>query len=192
MDLERHVAMLAEWLDGVDVVTAPARIADALERNANRGAVVGLATDVDLRRLASHEAAHVTIAASTGLRPGRVCIRADGSGSAAYEAIDDDLHSKFAMVLTHLAGVSFELMCGASGDHARRFGLRHSYDVLAARCDADACRAMGWELGNRAFATLAICTVASNLSSIARVAEALRVSGELDGASVMALCGAPQ
>ena len=194
MNLETHVETIAQWLDATDVGAAPSRIADALAHNAVRESSgnYACATYGEILKGAYHEAAHSVVARAFGLRAGRVCVRSDASGSSAYEFDQADLDSMQAATVAHLAGVALELIfCGAGEDPQRRFALRNSADILNARCDADACRALAPSLNltNRTFAVLAVGAVISNMDAIERIAGALQASGELAGGAVEALCG---
>ena len=61
----------------------------------------------------------------------RVCCRADGSGSAAYEASEARADTLLSTVIASLAVIFAELLVGA--DHRRQFELAHGCDILSAR-----------------------------------------------------------
>jgi len=191
MSLEAHVSLVTEWLDSVDVESAPARMTAMQEQNVAKdtGGMTASARG-EIARTAMHEASHAVVAYGWGLNVGRVCVREDASGSAAYEADEAQADAMLGAVLADLAGICCEVISG-DADRARQFKLQHCHDVLAARLNADACRALapGWALSNRTFAALAFCSVLSSWNSILRVAGALRLCRELDGAAIAALCG---
>jgi hypothetical protein len=71
--------------------------------------------------------------------------------------------------------------------------LAHSHDVLATRLTIDEpTGAVPDGFTARVVAQIALCTVREHWQSIERVAQCLRALGELSGAEVAALCGAPQ
>jgi hypothetical protein len=196
MGLEAHIALVAAWLNSVEVESAPARIDEALERNLAKeaAALSGLsaASSGEIELAALHEAAHACVAHRLGLDVGRTCVRADASGTAAYTASEARADTMLSLALAALGGAIAELLIGA--DDRRQFELSHSYDILDARTTLSRClaHAPDWTLSSRTLATLACCSVVSNWSSILRVAGALRACRELDGASIAALCGKPQ
>jgi hypothetical protein len=189
MELEPHIELVASWIDGVDIETAPGRIAAFQSQNFAKEALGLTAAGGQVERAAWHESAHSVTAHRLGLDVGRACVRADGSGSAAYTASEARADTLLATVIASLAGIFGELLIGA--DHRRQFELAHGCDILSARVGITECKthAPNWILESRTFAVLACCTVVSSWQEIARVARALRLCGELDGAAVRALCG---
>jgi hypothetical protein len=188
--LDTHVTLVARWVDAVDVGLAPARISVMQEENfAKDSGGLTAATGREIERTALHEASHAVIAHGLGLDVGRVCVRADASGSAAYTASEARADTLLSMVLADLAGIVAELLTGA--DHRRQFALANSHDILSARSSIEECQrlAPSWMLTSRSVAILTCCIVQSNLRQIERVAGALRLCRELDGGAVEALCG---
>jgi hypothetical protein len=208
MEIEGAVDTISQWLTDVHVDSAPIRVAEMLEQNDERDAArprsgsnsliasappkVGgpdKAPDRSLSgagatmRVCIHESAHAVAAHASGLRVGRACVRQDDTGAVTYS---DDPEDHFAVIIVHLAGMAAELLCGV--DERRQFALAHGHDILAARLALDA-----FPLGDaRSFAIAACCAVVSNMQTIERVAHILGAVGELSGAEIAALCGAPQ
>lgn len=192
------VSLIAQWLDDVDIATAPERISAMLERNATaqKDSEVLLPPmmqrrraedDEALARLALHEAAHSVIAHAVGLRVGRCLIRSDG-GSAEYTAEELRPDTNLALLTASLAGPAWELLAGAMHPWGLK-RLSRGADILNARLHLDELP-REWGVTSRAAATLAVCSVESSWEAIGRVATALlnSPSGELDGARVAALC----
>lgn len=193
MDIGAAANMLTAWIANVHVETAPIRIADMQDVNrAKERDGIGFASSgaaASIGRLCVHEAAHGVVGCKLGLRPGRVCVRADGSGSAIYEGDED---AAVWMAVTHVAGVAAELVI-LGADDERQFVLAHSHDVLAARLAIDEPAGVVPDgFSAKVVAQIAVCAVTEHRPSIERVAQCLRVLGELSGAEVAALCGAPQ
>jgi hypothetical protein len=182
---------MTRWLDAIETTSAPARLTSELEQDAEREATADTA-GLDLRRVAMHESAHAVVAFQHALDVGRVCIREDASGSAAYSADEKRPDTLLSMSVASLAGVACELILGA--DPEDRFRLAHSADLLSARLSIDELQAVvpDWAMSTRMIATLTYSAVLSNFGEIRRVAGALLLERELDGAAIRALCGRPQ
>jgi hypothetical protein len=185
VELEGHIELVASWIDSVDIATAPARMVENQAHNADKETGGLTAAGGQIERTAWHESSHAVVAHKLSLNVTRVCCRADGSGSAAYEASEARGDTILALVVATLAGIFGELLIGT--DQRRKFELAHSNDVLSARLSIEAF-APGWRFASRTYAIFACCVDLSCWSEIARVAGALRLCGELDGASVRALC----
>ena len=197
MDFEEAIKSLTAWLDAVDTATAGAGVTAALERNAQKDSAAELPPmfsrrriddDGAMARLALHESAHGCVAHALGLRVSRILVRSNG-GSAAYAADELRGDTCVALLIATLAGPALEVLAGVP--HPSSLArLSRGYDILAARLRLDELPPE-WAVSARGAATLAVSTVASCRESIARVACALlnAPSGELDGATIDALCG---
>jgi hypothetical protein len=187
MDLDAHIEIVTSWLDCVHVESAPARTAEMREQNAQKDRAA-LSVGGGTESIALHESAHAAVACSLRLTVGRTCIRADESGSAAYEAAEVSAATTLTLVVATLAGVVSELIAGC---HPwRQMQLAHSHDVLAARLRIMESQAIApdWNVTIRTLVSLTFCSVLSRWDSISRVADALLAAGELDGQRVAALC----
>jgi hypothetical protein len=181
MNLREAVELVAGWLDCVHIETAPKRVAEA-QQEFSRSSVETLHSIPGTNCRASlHEASHAVIGYLFGDEIIRAEVRADGSGAVASNPA-----TQLGHVIGTLAGPFSELMIGA--DTQRRFALAHSSDVL----DAATHIAQMPSMSNRAAAAVAGCSVSENWQLILRVAAALQENGELDGASIAALCGRTQ
>jgi hypothetical protein len=190
MNLEVHAQCIANWLEAVDLTSAPTRIAMMQEENSSKHTMALVAAGGGaVERAALHESAHAVVANQLGLNVVHTCVRADASGSAAYEAAETTPDTLLSMAIASLAGVALELLIGC--DHCRQFELANGHDVMSARMSIGEvlAHAPDWSLNSRHFAILAVCSVEMNLDLIHRVAGALRSCRELDGAAIEALCG---
>jgi hypothetical protein len=182
------VALITDWLAVIHFESAAERAADMHEKSQakDRGAASSACGDV--ARASLHEAAHAVIAHLFGFKVDRACVRTDGSGVVLYQANLDNPYELFATSIVALAAPACELL--VSADQCRQFALAHGYDLLTARLYIEKFQtlAASWGLTHRTLAQMACCVVAANWSAIARTAQALRVSGELDGAAIAALC----
>lgn len=186
MDIDTSIDLIAQWLEAVDVTTAGARVAEAQARHHAKSAVFREPLSTDAAR---HEAAHAITACQLGLRVDYVRVLEDGSGCAAYEADPTSPVAMLARVVADLAGISGELL--EDDVHPwRRTRLAESCDVLVARLNADVCQSLvpAWQLSHRFFAMMSCAVVLSNIDLIAKVAQALRTCGCLDGPRIAALC----
>src|ERR1035441_1611002 len=86
VSLDSHVALVTAWLDSVNIESAPARMTAMQEQNfaKDTGGLTAAAAGGQIERTALHEASHAVVAHGLGLDVGRVCVRADARGSAAY------------------------------------------------------------------------------------------------------------
>jgi hypothetical protein len=188
MGVDEHIAALTSRLDAVPVETAQARIdeAQAAFRSKALRPTVAEVGYPELMRNCIHEGAHVVAAHFEGLSVKRACV-CGGGGCAEYGSDERSPDMLMAMVVADLAGMTAEvLLLGV--DAARQHQLAHSHDLLQARLRIDTLRALGWNLPTRTFATMSTCLVRSRWDAIIRVAKALSVLQELDGAVIVALC----
>jgi hypothetical protein len=192
MEVEDAIATVSSWLSVVDVATAEGRVIEFQEESAAKARSVSLATapECTLARSCLHESAHGVVAHRFGLRVDQVCVRDDGSGFVAYGSDGTCVEDVVGVVAFDLAGAVSELMYGV--DEGRRFHLAVSHDILKARLGIERCRALGMQLTGEAFAQLSCCAVVSNWGLILRVSAALRALGDLDGPTIVALCGRVQ
>ena len=194
------IETIAACLDRVDVATAQTFCAEAAAAFRAKAAPLidehfaicrGIPADeFELRRAAVHESAHAVVAFSSGLRVGRVCVRASGGGCCEYTSDGDaDCPATLvSMASVDLAGTIAEIVGGA-GDERQFLG---SYDLRQARLRLEEARAVGFAISSRAAAQLGYCAVLSSWPKIERVATALRALGALNGIEVSAMCGRPQ
>lgn len=191
--IRANADLVAAWLDGIDIKSAPQRIAAMQEDSLSKGTQSRAVPAWQIERAALHEAAHSVVACKLGLEVGRACVRADASGFAVYDVDEMQPESMLFEAIAGLAGVCFEILTWRVS-RERQWQLQYSCDVLAARLSAEAFRALApsWTLSNHTLVALAFYTVRSNLPQIERVASVIKHSGEIDGATVRALCGAPE
>jgi hypothetical protein len=186
-------ATIAQWVDAVDVQSAPTRVSAMLDQHqalAAEGARRSMSDGCATERICLHEASHAVLACVQGAYVERACVRGDASGGSVVAHYGDDCDAQFTEVVVHLAGAAIELTF-LGVDIRRQFELACGYDIAAAALALHAYRIAIPEANSKIFAAAAVCGVASQMDSIRRVAAALKIAGELNGEEVRALCGTP-
>jgi hypothetical protein len=184
LDLEEVAGRLTGWLRSVDLVSAQQRGEEFAQRVAEPSEHV--ASVEELLTASLHEAAHGVVGHLMGLQVQRACLRANGSGSVEYRPLEDNAISLAGQAVANLAGPAADLLRGVIREGAG------SWDLLQAAQNLEALRKVEPVLNERLIAILSLTTVVSHWDLIARIAAHLRVTGELDGPSIRALCGSAQ
>lgn len=191
MTTDELIALVAGWIDGVHVESAPARVAEEqaayhagppLIDDRFRVTCPAPVSEFERRRIAAHEGAHAACATHLGIVVARAAIGRAGGGCCECESSAGD---QLAMVSVDLAGVCVELL--ADVPETRHSQLRSSYDVLQARLRIDLLRAR-WDYDTQFFVSSTLALVVERLPAIIELQRALLARGSLMGDEVRALC----
>jgi hypothetical protein len=193
------ISLVTSWLAGVDFDAAESRIAEKVAAWSRwRDSDVGFGAQADpdtMIRTSVHESGHAIVANQLGRTVLRVSIRQDGAaGFVQYGDSESSLSGSINAIVSGLAGIFSELALCTDPDFERRYTLKNSYDVTVACTQIRRLQAQvpDWNLSESTFAQLAYSSVRANWKSILTAAALLRTCGELDGATIAALCGPPQ